>query len=439
MAVKISSPRAELAVLRAMTHKDKTIAGTMLKLVDEQYFHSPESKELYLAIRRHLTETNEVPSYKMMLEDPDLNENTRDHFRDSQPLVTTVAEAQRAARILNKYRQARGVHSIAVHINRLMQGTKLDTETLLNDLSEALTKLRTKKMSERALTHMGQSKIATETIRSLLFDEDEDDLIPTFVPEFDEEAGGWERGSLVTIGATSGGGKSLAALHIAKKQAMAGYKVAYVTLEMTRKEKQSRLIASLSGISVTKILRKGLTEVEKDFAFKKYRLWERKVHKAGGVLTIFQPEEGVTIEDVYTALSSYGFDVVYIDYIGLLDGTDGDDQVKQLGRVARVGKVNAIATNRVNVLLCQVSEDLKIKYARAISEHSTNSWIWTAPKAEREKAVGEIDIEQPKSRNSRSYPMKVGFEWAFMRIVRASEVSSDVGGLAKPMKNHADI
>ena len=50
--------------------------------------------------------------------------------------------------------------------------------------------------------------------------------------------------------------------------------------------------------------------------------------------------------------------------------------------------------------------------------------------------VGRITVEQPKSRNSRSFSFDVGIEWAHMRVVDVDQ-SDDVGNVATPMKNLA--
>ena len=60
------------------------------------------------------------------------------------------------------------------------------------------------------------------------------------------------------------------------------------------------------------------------------------------------------------------------------------------------------------------------------------------PKAEREKEVGRIRIEQPKARNSKSFPFELGFHWSHMRIVDA-ENSSDPTDMPEPMTNMADV
>lgn len=228
---------------------------------------------------------------------------------------------------------------------------------------------------------------------------------------------------------------SLLANALSGRMAERGFKVVVVPLEMSKVEMTSRAIARVAKLDVTKILQRRLAAGEKELAETKYRRWSLKIKKAGGRLTVWKPKEDVTIEDTFAAVASLDADVVIVDYISLLAGTDGDDSWQQLGAIARLGKINAEATNRVNILLCQVNDDGKVRYARAISEHSSNSWVWTTKKEEREKPIGRIKIEQPKARNSRSFPFEVGFDWAHMDVVDVSEVSADVGDVSEPMKN----
>lgn len=436
MGTKIVSPRAELAVLRGMTHRNKKIAGTLLSSVDESYFSAEESKEIYRSIKTHMGRTGEVPPFRLIVEDPELAKSTREYFRDSQATVTTTEEASKAVKILNRYRQSRGLYEIALAIDTALQGEKrLEIDGLMDTVSAQMASVRTSKQVLDNFLHFGKNNNSRDLVHQILHGDASEDTITTGIEPFDSQSGGLMRGSLFTIGASSGGGKSLMATHLARKMAERGYKVVVVPLEMSKIEMTSRQLANLSKLDVTKILQKRLAEGEKELVERKFNKWTRKVKKAGGRLTIYKPQEDVTIEDVFAAVASFDADVVIVDYISLLAGTDGDDSWQQLGAIARIAKINAEATNRVNILLCQVNDEGKIRYARSISEHSTNSWTWVAKKEEREKPIGRIRIEQPKARNSKSFPFEVGFEWATMSVVPVESVSPDVGDVAEPMKN----
>jgi replicative DNA helicase len=387
--------------------------------VDESYFYYEESIEIYNTIRKHMTASGSTPTYRLLVDDPGLSEKARDHLRDSQATITTVAEAQKAAKNLNGYRQARGLFNLAAHINDKMKASKVDIEGLLEESATSINITRSKKSTEDAFLHFGKNNNSNTIVKSLLFEDNSETVIPTGVPAFDDVSGGFSRGSLVTFGANSGGGKSTVANAVAIKMASMGYKVLLVPLEMSKKEMTARTMANVTKTNLTKILLQRLATGEREDVYQKYRKWVMRVKKKGGRYTIFKPQEDMTIEEVMAAISAYECDVVIIDYISLLKGADGDDQWRVLGSVARYAKINAEIENRVNILLCQVDDNAKIRYARAISEHSSNSWIWIATKETKES--GLTRIEQPKSRNSLAFPFMIKLEYEFMRISDAPQ------------------
>jgi replicative DNA helicase len=434
MAVKIVSPRAELAVLRGITSKNKVIAGTLLSSVDESYFDAEESKEIYGAMKQHMSSTGESPTYRLMIEDPDISREARSFFRDSEATIQTIEDALKAVKILNRYRQLRGLHELAVDIDNKMQEGKVDLDVMMEGVSSKIAAIRSAKTSKDAFLHLGKNNNSLGVVKSILYDDASEEVIPTGIPAFDQESGGFSKGSLVTLGASSGGGKSVVANVLAKNMAALGYKVVLVPLEMTKIEMMARTMAAISQLDVTRVLQKRLTENEKAVSLKRMTQWMKKVKARGGRLTYFEPEADLDIEEIYAATNSYDADAVIIDYISLIKGADADDAWQKLGAMARTAKINAKSTKRVNILLCQVSEDGKVRYARSISEHSNNSWVWVTPKAEREKDVGRIRVEQPKSRNSRSFPFDIGIHWSHMNVVPV-ENQSDVADVAEPGKD----
>jgi replicative DNA helicase len=437
MSQKIVSPRSELTVLRGITHRNKKIAGTILGSIDDSYFDSPESVELLAAMKKHLTETGEAPTYKLMIDDPEISSEARSFFRDSEATIQSTEEAHKAVRILNRYRQVRALYSMAANIDQNMQKGKIDLDGMLEEASKTISQARSGKATKDSFLHFGRNNSSMDLVKDLIYNDQNDDTIPTGIKPFDAQSGGLMRGSLFTLGASSGGGKSTMASQLCINMVNSGYKVVIVPLEMSKVEMTSRIIANLAELDVTRILQRRLATGEKEKAYEKYSRWVKRVKARGGRLTVFKPQEDMDIEEVFASVGSYDADVVIVDYISLLKGADSDDAWQKLGAMARVAKINAEATNRVNVLLCQVSDEGKIRYARAISEHSTNSWVWVAAKEEREKEIGRIRIEQPKARNSRSFPFEVGINWGHMKIVEVDS-SDGIGDVPEPMKNLAE-
>lgn len=413
--IKIVSPKAELTVLRGLCSKDKKLVGTLINGIDESYFYSAESVEIYQAIIKHISEEGASPQYRLLLEDPDISEDARSHMRDSQATISTIEEAKKAVRILNKYRQRRGVFELGSNIAAQMKSNKLDMDGLLQKISTDIGSIRANKTTSDSFTHFGKNNNSLQVINDILYGDDKEKTIPTGFSAFDNEAGGFARGSLVTIASTSGGGKSITSSQLAVNMAELGYKVLLVPLEMSTWQMTARIMANVTDFDLTPILRKTLATGERELVEKRMRKWLKKVKKRGGRYSIYKPPQDETIEEIYAAVASFGVDVVIIDYVSLLKGMDGDDMWRALGAAARYGKINAENSDRVNVLVCQLSDDGKIRYSRAITEHSSNSWVWHSDKETKENG-GLIKVEQPKSRNSESFPFYLRINYKRMQV-----------------------
>lgn len=413
--VKIVSPRAEIAVIKALCNKNLKVAGTTLSLIDESYFYEPLSKELYNVIKEKFAENAESPSIRLLMEDPEVSDDAKQYLKDGASVVVdTPEEAAKAVHLLNKFRRTRILYEIAKHIGTSFEAPKLNIDNLVNDVVTQINIAQATKSNKDCFVHFGKNDNAKELLNDIIYGEDTDDIIPTGFQVYDELSGGFDRGSFVALGATSGGGKSTLATQLCVNMAKMGYKVVLVPLEMSKKEMGNRLLANIGNMELSKIRRHKLDEREKDLLTKRHRRWRKAVYTNGGRFTIFRPEEDLDIDEVYAAVSALKCDVCIIDYISLLKGIDDENQWLRLGSIARRAKVNAEITNRVNILLCQVNEDGKIRYAGAIKEHATSAWIWTP--SDEDKESGIVRIEQIKSRNSQPFPFSLKFNWNRMQV-----------------------
>lgn len=207
---------------------------------------------------------------------------------------------------------------------------------------------------------------------------------------------------------------SLLANQLSLNQACIGYKVTGVPLEMSIMEQISRSASTVSGASSIDIFLKKLATNERDTVWKKFTRFDRKVARAGGRYTIFKPKEDLTVQELMYALHTFNSDVIYIDYITLLKEADGEDQWRKLGQISRFGKIYAETTNKVVVMLCQVSDDGRIRYSQAVKEHSSLSWIFVANKETKER--GYLNIELLKSRNQVDRPFTLAVDYQKMQV-----------------------
>lgn len=417
---KIFSPKAELTVLRGLFHEDRAVVGTILSSVDDSYFYREEAKEIFSHVRQAVSEEGSAPKYKLVLEDPGLSKDAKEYLKDSPSTIESLDDATRAVKILRKFRKIRNLNEIMHAIDAELKGTKIDADKALELVADKVTEARQTKSQDNSFLNFGKNNNSTDFVRKLLYEEANDEIIPTGIDAYDRVNLGFMRGSLVIIGGNSGAGKSHMATALAINMAEMGYRVLIVPLEMNLQEMTARILANTCRVDSLKVNGKVLNSEARDKVMARYRRWVKKVKSKGGRLTVYKPDADLTIDETYAAISSYQCDVVIIDYVTLLAGTDGPDQWKDLGKVARVAKINAELNNRVNILLSQVDDTGKIRYSQTVKEHASNAWVFVADKDSKEQGI--LKVEQIKSRNQVAYPFTVKIDYAHSTI---SDVDQD--------------
>ncbi len=412
--MKLSAIKSEVAALRGCCAKNKVVGGTLLAGLDHDYFHYSFTKDAYKKVLDHTRKNGEPPKWRELIEDPSLDQETRRKLKDAvSDRIESVSEARSTLQVLNKYRQLRGLFQMAEDTVTTLRKSSVNVDSLIEKKSQLLVQLRQSKTDAESIITFGKGNNAGKTVKSLL-DDEETNFVPTGFSDYDKENGGIFFGSLFTIGATSGGGKSATASQLAINWAGMGESVCIVPLEMTKVEMTARIMANAAKLDVRKILLKKLSAEEKEKYLRSYRKMALRFKKSGGSYSIFKPQQDMTIEEIMASVHTLDPSIIIVDYISLLKGVDGDDAWQKLGAVARYCKVYAESHNKIVVLLCQVSEDGKIRYAQAIKEHSNSCWIFVSTKTTRENEI--INVEQLKARNGRLFDFTLSAKLDVMRI-----------------------
>lgn len=144
-------------------------------------------------------------------------------------------------------------------------------------------------------------------------------------------SGGFHDGELVVIGARTGVGKSAVMLDMALSALAKGKRVAFFSLEMSRKLIEHRRIANVSGVPLFRITRNAINSNDANriaishehFPFDSWHVFDT-VH---------------TLEDIQSEImrlkSTSGIDIVYVDYLQIIDS-----EQKSENRTVEVGKIS---------------------------------------------------------------------------------------------------
>lgn len=162
-----------------------------------------------------------------------------------------------------------------------------------------------------------------------------------------------ERGDVLIIGGEPSSGKTAFALSLAYHMAKT-YKVGFFSIETKQSKLTDRLVAGAIGIDFGAIKRQKLQEQD----------WE-KIALAGEDftsrdLTLIR-SSGMTATRIQSISRSYGFDVIFIDYVQLVqpEGDARSTPAQQMAGVSRALHVFAQTSNTLVVELAQLSRPEK--------------------------------------------------------------------------------
>lgn len=164
---------------------------------------------------------------------------------------------------------------------------------------------------------------------------------------------GWQPGDLVVLAARPSIGKTTFVINSATAAARAGRRVAIFSLEMRREQLEYRMLSSLSGVGLTRMLHGALGQL--DYA---------KISDAMEVLTELpvwiDDTASRTVWDIRAACrelrSHPGLDLVVIDYIQLMQGSSERRNATRQEEVADISRRLKILAGELNVPILVLSQ-----------------------------------------------------------------------------------
>ncbi|MBR3844495.1 MAG: replicative DNA helicase [Clostridia bacterium] len=174
--------------------------------------------------------------------------------------------------------------------------------------------------------------------------------VPTGLSTLDRIIGGLHRSDLVIIGARPGMGKTSLILNMARYISVnAKRKVAFFSLEMSRDQLAQRMLSFDAAVDISRLRNGGLTADE----------WDRI---STATSTLYQSElfvdetSAITVQQIKSKLRRNKPDVVFIDYLQLLQTTSrSENRVQQVSEMTRDLKIMAKELNIPVVVCSQLS------------------------------------------------------------------------------------
>jgi replicative DNA helicase len=405
------------------------VRATLLSNLSEDTFHYPPAKAAYHRISRLVRKRFELIDLEDLLEDPSFEEDFREGFKDAhkdyEP-CTNKKQLNSMRETLEEYRKLRIVFTSCKSALEALQGDAVDIDEVMNKMSTTLAKARRTMDENQKILKIGKKTNAKSVVHNVLHKVHEE-LIKTGFTEYDERNGGLPEEGVAILAGTVSGGKSVLLLNLCKNIYLNSTKekprhICRVSFEMGEEQETSRLLSNLSGIRFFKFKQNKLSPQEKLKVKKVYKQFTLHGKKTGSQFDLMCPTRGMTIEDVFQMLKPYGYNVICIDYVSLLEGVDEDNQWRMLSAIVRQGKIYSRETRTLVIILAQLDVDTdKIRYSRGMKEHADVVWTWNYSKQEqREQRILPVKCDKARDAEIFMFPLAERFD-----IMRLQDVQQD--------------
>lgn len=425
-------PVLETRIIKTLTDRPELNLFGFLTI---DHFGAPVVREIWERLAILKSAGKAFPSSQTLAFDPVLTENARVLLNGTvqafEPREIDVAVDQ-----LEAFRKHRHLFWMVSKVTDICKDQNPDHLEAQRVVETCLRSIQTSAREDERLSYGQENDKVLELYESLFDVQVSRKFIPTGFNVIDKQQGGLERGCLYTIGANSGGGKSLLSNCISINAYLGGFSVGYASFEMGREQCMLRTQANISRIPHDRFKLNKLSPEERQVSDQK--LAEFLSHgEANGIrLDYLCPKADVNLAQFFGQVESLNYDVIVVDYINLMAPLDPKkDLWFNLGEAFRLAKRFAERNDCAVLMLVQIDEETKaIKYAKSIKHHSDGIWIWTM--GDKEKQLGVVEIEQAKLRSfaPTKFHLKPELEYCVFTETYGSVLSQGMPDAMRPMK-----
>ncbi len=353
------SPEAEQSVLGAILLDSSCLDRVAEILPRPDYFHQVNHALIYTAMLDMFTTGHPVDFVTVLeklKESKSFDEASgKTYLMQLAQMVPSISNVESYARIVRDKYDIRTLILTAREILEDAGDGAADAATLLDSAEQRIFDIRRGK-NMQGLQRINEIIIESFDRLDRLNSADKDLYkgVPTGIKELDDTITGLNRSDLILLAARPGMGKTSFALNIARHAAVvAGKKIAFFSLEMTKEQLASRLLSTEALVGGTKLRTGQLDEGE----------WTRLI-EAGDILSktqmYFDDSSGITVPEMKAKLRRLkDVDLVVIDYLQLMSGskkTEGN-RVQEISEITRNLKIMAKELNVPVVTLSQLSRE----------------------------------------------------------------------------------
>lgn len=350
------SPEAEQSVLGAILLDSSCLDRVTEFLPRPDYFYQVNNALIY-EVMLDLFTTGRPVDFVTVLEQLKQNDSFDEstgkvYLMQLAQIVPSISNVESYAKIVRDKYDVRTLILAAREILENASQGAADASTLLDSAEQRIFDIRRGK-NMQGLQPLNEVIIETFDRLDRLNSPDRDLYkgIPTGIRELDDTITGLNRSDLIILAARPGMGKTSFALNIARHAAVTAQKrVAFFSLEMAREQLASRLLATESLVSGTKLRTGELNDGE----------WARLI-EGGDILSkasiYLDDNSSITVPEMKAKIRRLkNVDLVIIDYLQLMNSAKRiDNRVQEISEITRNLKIMAKELNIPVIALSQLA------------------------------------------------------------------------------------
>ena len=404
---------AELRGICSLCNGSEKVRAKIVGFLGPEHFACKEPAEMYRRIMGLISNDKAIPTVQVLRTDPTLSVESQNILTADPEYCLTEQDAEALVDQLEQFRQIRVVYDGAAELTRNVKDTTPESIQAATGIMERIISQTRSKFEDSNMVISGKGGTDKDLI-DLILSDDKPDRVLTGFREFDKATNGFARKDLVLIAATSGGGKTVMAEQLAINmyhRTGQNRSIAIVSFEMDKEEIYARLTSNLTQYDFSKVYLRDLTPEKRAVCREKLEEFGRHGAEHGNRFLVWCPTADITPAQVGAFLKPGNYDVVFIDYVGLVAPEQKKDLWENLGDITRGFKSVARQNNCVVIVMAQLDEDTnKVKYSKAMKHHSSYVWKWNYGPEQAENK--QVQVQQEKARHCRSFPftLKANFE-----------------------------
>lgn len=327
----------------------------VLDVLKPQYFYLPQHREIFTAMVTMFSQSSAIDIVTLLdeLKTAGVYDEAggKAYLLQLAEIVPSVANVAAYAKIVEEKYYLRSLITASKEIISAASEESDDVRAIMDAAEQKIYDIRQDKSSD-GLKHIREVILETYDRLHKISSEDKDKYqgMPTGFSELDRMTSGLNRSDLILIAARPAMGKSAFALNIAHNVAKKGGTVAFFSLEMTREQNVSRMLAAEGEIENT-ALRSG--ELQDDD-------WVKLAQAADALSKCniyFDDTSGITVPEIKAKCRRIkGLNLVVIDYLQLMSsGRHIENRVQEVSEMTRGLKIMAKDLDVPVVTLSQLS------------------------------------------------------------------------------------